>query len=247
MKKELILLSKAVVVCSGGLDSTVAAYLAEYTFGDVALISFDYGQRHKKELEYAKRIATHLGASHEVVDLAAISRLIDNSALTNKDIAVPHGHYEDSNMKTTVVPNRNMIMISIAAAYAVNIGAEHVVVGVHGGDHFIYPDCRPEFIKSVNETVYLANKGYSQFALDGNRTVFAPFINMSKAGIVEVGARHNVPFQDTWSCYEGGEHHCGRCATCIERKEAFEVAGVKDPTIYADSRSWKVIVDEVLP
>jgi len=219
-------MGKSVVILSGGLDSTVALAKAvqESSYADVHALSFDYGQRHKKELEHAKAITDHYTVEHHIVDLTSITPLISNSSQTSEDIAVPHGHYAEENMKATVVPNRNMIMLSIAIGWAVNIDAAQVVFGVHAGDHDIYPDCRPEFVDKMDEIAAIANWHPVE--------VYAPFRNMTKADIVAEGDELVVPWALTWSCYEGGEIHCGKCATCIERREAFYHALVDDPTIY---------------
>jgi 7-cyano-7-deazaguanine synthase len=146
---------------------------------------------------------------------------------------VPHGHYAAPNMAITVVPNRNAILLSISYGVAVAEGAEVVATGVHAGDHFVYPDCRPEFIKAFDEMQKTAVEGFG----DGLLRLYAPFVEWSKADIVATGARLDVPYADTWSCYEGGEVHCGECGTCVERREAFQLAGVQDPTIYRSVRA----------
>ncbi len=218
---------KAVVVLSGGMDSTTALYQAKADGYECYAISFNYGQRHKKELNFAQEVCSNLGISHEIVDLSNISSLISNSALTG-DIAVPEGHYAADNMKLTVVPNRNMIMYAIAVGYAVNIKAKAMYVGVHAGDHFIYPDCRPQFIEALDVASIIGNEG---FAEKGFR-IIAPFLHVPKDEIVRIGTKLQVPYNLTWSCYKGGDKHCGKCGTCVERKEAFELAKVKDPTEY---------------
>lgn len=218
---------KAVVVLSGGLDSTTALYKAMFLGYECYTISFNYGQKHKKELEAAKKIADLMKITHKEVDITSITDLISNSALTS-NIKVPEGHYASENMKITVVPNRNMIMYSIAIGYAVNIKANVVVIGVHAGDHFIYPDCRPEFIKTLSSLAYLGNEG---FCLPDFK-IYAPFLNIKKQDIVSLGNQLKVPFQLTWSCYKGGNKHCGVCGTDNERKEAFRLAKVPDPTEY---------------
>jgi 7-cyano-7-deazaguanine synthase len=218
---------KAVIVLSGGMDSATAMYVAHVTGYKVYAISFYYGQKHNKELEYSKQLCKKLRVNHKIIDLQSITELINNSALTG-NIEVPEGHYAEENMKVTVVPNRNMVMYSIAISYAVNIGAEAVYVGVHSGDHFIYPDCRPEFIEKLQTLAIIANEGF----IHKNFRIVAPFIKVEKHNIVSIGEKVRVPYELTWSCYKGGEKHCGRCGTCIERKEAFEYAGVPDPTIY---------------
>ncbi len=151
------------------------------------------------------------------------------SALTD-NIPVPHGHYAALNMATTVVPNRNAILLSIAYGVAVAEGDRIVATGVHAGDHFVYPDCRPRFIEAFDEMQREAVEGFG----DESLRLYAPFVEKTKAEIVEVGARLGVPYADTWSCYEGGETHCGLCGTCVERREAFEISGVPDPTRYKE-------------
>lgn len=215
-------------MCSGGLDSSVLAYHVREQGFALHLLGFDYGQRHVKELEYAARLAQGLGAKFTRVDLAGLRLLLRGSALTD-DIAVPHGHYAAPTMAATVVPNRNAVMLSIAYAAAVSDEAQMVACGVHAGDHFIYPDCRPEFIQSFDAMQKKATEGFAEPGL----YLYAPFVTLSKADIVREGERLGVPFEATWSCYEGGAQHCGRCGTCVERREAFALAGVPDPTVYA--------------
>ncbi len=205
------------------------AHLLKEEGCDPHLISVDYGQRHKKELDYAKRCAERLGASFDVVDISGVGRLLSGSALTD-DIEVPHGHYAEETMAVTVVPNRNAIMLSIAYGVAVARDAQVVATAVHAGDHYVYPDCRPEFIEAFDAMQKKAVEGFG----DPSLHLYTPFIRKTKAQIAEVGASLGVPYEDTWSCYEGGEVHCGLCGTCTERKEAFELAGVPDPTVYRD-------------
>jgi 7-cyano-7-deazaguanine synthase len=214
-----------VVIVSGGLDSVTLAHQLHAHGHALHLLSFDYGQRHRKELGFAARCASRLGAPHDIVDLSAVGRLLGGSALTDA-IAVPDGHYAEESMRVTVVPNRNAIMLSIAVGVAVAEGASRVGFAAHGGDHFIYPDCRPAFVEAFEEMTRLANEGF------GDVTIEAPFLHMSKADIVRLGSELGVDFADTWSCYKGGEVHCRTCGTCVERREAFELAGVADPTTY---------------
>lgn len=225
------------VLCSGGLDSVCLAHkvAAERTLA--GLVSFDYGQRHKKELRFAAACAKRLGVSHDLVDISALGRLLAGSALTD-DVEVPDGHYAQTNMQITIVPNRNAIMLSIAFAIGAARNLDAVGAAMHGGDHFIYPDCRPEFL-----TAFERMQGH---ALDGAnpRELYAPFSAMSKADIVAEGARAGVPFAETWSCYKGGDIHCGRCGTCVERREAFHLAGISDPTSYEDPDYWMQAVAE---
>jgi 7-cyano-7-deazaguanine synthase len=218
-----------VLILSGGLDSTVLAYKLHTAGSRLTMLSFDYGQRHGRELDYARRTATRLGL-HRVVDLSAVSGLLSGSSLTDDAVAVPDGHYTDASMRATVVPNRNATMLDVAVAHAVAVMADAVAFGAHAGDHPIYPDCRPAFLDAYRRMVLLANEGF----LVDRFTVLAPFLGLSKADIVTVGAELNVPFEDTWSCYKGGPTHCGACGTCVERREAFALAGVADPTEYAE-------------
>ena len=222
---------ETIVICSGGLDSVSLAHkvAAEHTLH--SLVSFDYGQRHKKELDYAAACAVRLNVPHKIIDIRAIGDSLTGSALTD-DIDVPDGHYEEESMKVTVVPNRNAIMLAIAFGVAAAQKADAVAAAVHGGDHFIYPDCRPDFIDAFQTMQKHALDGYADVKL------YTPYVNGSKADIVTDGAAHNTPFADTWSCYKGGENHCGRCGTCVERREAFHLAGVCDPTVYDDPDFW---------
>ena len=218
---------KAIAIVSGGMDSVTLAYLLAGQGHTLHLLSFDYGQRHVKELEFAAKCAADLGAKHDVIDLSVLTPFLSGSALTD-DIDVPEGHYAAPNMRLTVVPNRNAIMLAIAYAVAVAEGAGMVATGVHAGDHPIYPDCRPEFIEAFNQMERHATDGH---AADGLH-LYAPFVHMTKAEIVALGAALFVPYADTWSCYKGGSAHCGVCGTCVERREAFQLSGVTDPTIY---------------
>jgi 7-cyano-7-deazaguanine synthase len=217
----------AVAVVSGGLDSVTLAYLLRSQGYRLRMLAFDYGQRHKKELEYARGCAGRLDAAFEVVDIRDVGRLLSGSALTD-DIEVPHGHYAAENMGVTVVPNRNAIMLSIAYGAAVSEGSVIVAAAMHTGDHYVYPDCRPEFTGAFADMQAKAVEGFGHESL----SLYTPFIDGGKEDIVRAGDRLGVPFEETWSCYEGGELHCGLCGTCNERKEAFAVAGVADPTSY---------------
>lgn len=220
-------MKKAIAIVSGGLDSVTLAYWLKNKGYDLHILSFNYGQRHKKELEFAIKTAKTLNAKFDVIDLANLGNLLKGSSLTD-DIEVPDGHYAAENMKSTVVPNRNAIMLAIAYGIAVSENSDVVATGVHSGDHFIYPDCRPEFIKSFDVMSKLANEGFG----NGNLQVIAPFMNMGKHDIVRIGSELGVSYEDTWSCYKGLEKHCGTCGTCIERQEAFKLTGIKDPTDY---------------
>jgi 7-cyano-7-deazaguanine synthase len=223
---------KTIVVCSGGLDSVSLAHRIADLEELVGLISFDYGQRHRKELDYAALCAKRLGVFHQIIDMTAVGAQLTGSALTD-DIAVPDGHYAEETMRVTVVPNRNAIMLAIAFGVAAARKADAVAIAVHGGDHFIYPDCRPGFIDAFQLMQNHALDGYASVKL------LAPYVNGSKADIVTDGAQHGTPFSATWSCYKGGAKHCGRCGTCVERREAFHHAGIQDPTEYEDAEFWK--------
>lgn len=216
---------KTVAVFSGGLDSTVLLSSLLDAGDEVVALSVDYGQRHRRELVHAQRIAGQLGIQWRLADLSGIAPLIAGSSQTSPEISVPHGHYAEESMKQTVVPNRNMIMLAVAAGWAISLRFDRVAYAAHTGDHTIYPDCRPEFVDSMRASFSLA---------DWHKVdLHTPFVSMSKAAIVSLGAELGVDFSATWSCYEGGDVHCGRCGTCFERREAFALAGVVDPTEYA--------------
>ncbi len=223
---------KVIVICSGGMDSVSLAHRIAATQDLHALLSFDYGQRHLKELEYAAACARRLGAPHHVIDIASVGAALTGSALTD-DIDVPDGHYAEETMKLTVVPNRNAIMLAISFGMAAAQKVDAVATAVHGGDHFIYPDCRPDFIAAFQAMQDRALDGYAQVEL------LTPYLHGSKADIAIDGAKYGTPFGETWSCYKGGDLHCGRCGTCVERREAFHLAGVNDPTVYADPDFWR--------
>jgi 7-cyano-7-deazaguanine synthase len=226
-------MSSVVVTVSGGLDSVTLAHELDSDGAELTLLSFDYGQRHRREIGFAARCAERLGARHVVADLTSVGQLLSGSALTDRTVDVPDGHYTDESMKATVVPNRNAILLSIATGLAVATGADTVATAVHAGDHPIYPDCRPAFVDAFDHMARVANSGFA----DQNFRVVAPYIALSKAEIVGRGAALGVPFEETWSCYRGGDAHCGRCGTCVERREAFELAGVPDPTAYETVRT----------
>jgi 7-cyano-7-deazaguanine synthase len=216
---------RTVLIYSGGVDSTVLLAHLRAEGREVHALSVDYGQRHRRELDAARAVCAHFGVPHRVADLRALAPLFGANALTDGGVAVPEGHYEEESMKATVVPNRNMLLISVAAAWAISLRAASVAYGAHGGDHAIYPDCRPEFAEALDRAVRLAD--WHELRLE------RPFVKMDKAAIVRRGAELGAPFALTWSCYVGGGRHCGKCGTCVERKEAFRLAGVPDPTDYA--------------
>lgn len=233
---------KAIAIVSGGMDSVTLAYLLASKGFSLHLLSVNYGQRHLKELEYARLCAERLDAEFDVADISGVGRLLKGSALTD-DVPVPHGHYAAPNMAITVVPNRNAIMLSIAYGVAVAEGAEVVATGVHAGDHFVYPDCRPEFIEAFDGMQKKAVEGFG----DESLRLYAPFVKWTKADIVVVGTRLGLPYADTWSCYEGGEIHCRLCATCGERRASFVEAGLDVPTVYRvePEETWRVMGEEL--
>ncbi len=216
---------KTVAIFSGGLDSTVLLAELLHQGDSVLALAVNYGQRHRKELDHAKRIAAQLGIEIQVADLSALAPLLAGSSQTSDDVPVPHGHYAEESMKQTVVPNRNMIMLAVAAGWALSRKCDRIAYGAHAGDHTIYPDCRPEFVEAMRASLALADWHTLE--------LYAPFLKLSKGEIVRLGAERGVDFAATWSCYEGGAEHCGKCGTCVERKEAFVLAEVEDPTHYA--------------
>ena len=214
---------KAVVIFSGGMDSfTILNKVIQQ--GDIPYaLSFNYGQRHKKELDYAARACEILGIKHKIIDISAINELIGGSSLTD-DIDVPEGNYEEESMKQTVVPNRNMILLSMAVGYAVSIEASDVYYGAHSGDHAIYPDCRPAFVDAMNDVCAIAN-----YQAVNIRT---PYIHQSKIEILTDGLKMGLDYGLTWTCYNGQEKACGKCGACQERLEAFEKNNATDPLDY---------------
>ncbi|HKB90268.1 MAG TPA: 7-cyano-7-deazaguanine synthase QueC [Opitutaceae bacterium] len=216
---------KVVVLCSGGMDSVTALYWAHREHEVMAALSFDYGAKHNhREIPLAAENARALDLPHRTISLDFIGQLFASDLLKSGG-DIPEGHYEDTNMKRTVVPFRNGIMLASAAGYAESAGADGLVIAAHGGDHAIYPDCREDFMQAMGTAMERGT--YAQVKL------LRPFIAMDKGQIAAAGAKWGVDFAKTWSCYVGGEVHCGKCGTCVERREAFLAAGVPDPTIYA--------------
>lgn len=216
---------KVVVLCSGGMDSVAALYWAQREHAVTATVSFDYGAKHNhREIPFAAEHAAKIGARHEIVRLDFVNRLF-NSSLLQSGGDIPEGHYEAENMKQTVVPFRNAIMLSVACGLAESIEAEGLVIAAHGGDHAIYPDCREDFMRAMGDAMRLGTYAGVQ--------LLRPFIALTKSAIAVEGTRLGVDFARTWSCYKGGTVHCGKCGTCVERREAFALAGLADPTVYA--------------
>ncbi len=218
-------MGKKVLILSGGMDSVTLLYKLVKDAGKVNVyaLTLNYGQRHAKEIECAKWNCNYLGINHLIVDITSIAPLLKGSALTD-NLEVPDGNYADENMKVTVVPNRNMIFLSLAIAYAVSLGAEEVYYGAHTGDHAIYPDCRPIFIEKMNAAAAVSN--YEAVK------IVTPFSTMDKGDIVKMGTKLGVPYEHTWTCYKGLEKACGTCGSCTERLEAFKKAGKQDPLPY---------------
>ena len=214
----------SIIILSGGMDSVTLLHDCK---DRIALaVTFDYGSNHnKREAECAKHHCQQLGIEHIVIDLAFIGRYFKSSLLEGAD-AVPEGHYADENMKSTVVPFRNGIMLSIACGLAESRGLRFVMIANHAGDHAIYPDCRATFIASMSEAM-----AYGTYE---NIKIHAPYTGMTKTDIAKRGEMLGVDYSKTYSCYKGGERHCGRCGTCVERKEAFRDAGIADPTDYEE-------------
>ena len=214
---------KGVVILSGGMDSTTLLYDVVKQGYETYAVSFDYNQKHKRELESAKATCKKLGLEHKVLDLGVLNQVAP-SALTRDDWDIPEGHYADENMKQTVVPNRNMVMLSLATAYAIGKGAKHLFYGAHAGDHDIYPDCRKEYVEALKETIKLAD--WKEVELK------APYLDIDKGDIAIKGKELGVDYSLTWTCYKGKDDACGKCGSCVERLEAFDKAKVEDPLKY---------------
>jgi len=217
---------KVIVLISGGMDSVCALYDASKKYEVILGVSFNYGSKHNsKEIPFAEYHCKKLGVPHITIDLDFMNKYFD-SALLQTGGDIPDGHYQDSNMKQTVVPFRNGIMLSITAGLAESKSASGIVIAAHSGDHAIYPDCREDFLASIANTIRLGS--YL------NIEVIRPFVSMSKDEIAKKGHMLGIDFSKTWSCYKGKNIHCGKCGTCVERKEAFQLAGLEDPTVYEE-------------
>ncbi|KAA0017856.1 7-cyano-7-deazaguanine synthase QueC [Salinicola corii] len=215
----------AVVIYSGGMDSYTVLHRAIREGYEVHALSFHYGQRHARELDVARRVCEDLRVSHRIVDIRAIHQLIGNSALTDSDRSMPKADYAEDNLADTVVPNRNMILLSLAIGYAVNIEASVCFYGAHGGDHVLYPDCRPAFVDRMNDVAAIAN--FEAVSIE------APYLYSDKAKILSDGIEMGLDYALTWTCYLGGETACGECGSCRERLDAFARVGMEDPIPYA--------------
>ena len=208
--------NEGIVLFSGGLDSTTLLYKT-YLMHDrkILAISFDYGQRHKKELSFAQYHIKHLNISQIIIPLKFHYK---NNTLLSKNALIPHEHYTHKNQKLTVVPCRNMIMLSLAIGIAEDKNIPFVYYAAHRNDSTTYPDCRPDFVKAINKTAMAGTYNHIE--------VRAPFVHIYKSDIVKIGIEIGVDYYKTWSCYEGGKHHCGKCGTCQERIEAFAKNGL---------------------
>ena len=219
---------KAIAVVSGGIDSSTLLYdLVNQKF-ETHAVTFLYGQKHSREIEASKAITSNLGVEHRIIDISAVETILDSSSLINIRVSIPEvpetaEHYDT--LKSTIVTNRNSIFLSLATAYAINIGANHVFYGAHFSDRGVYPDCRREFVDAFSHAERLATDNFEL-------RVEAPFVNSKKSDIVRLGSKLVVPFEITWSCYQGGKVHCGTCSSCRERKHAFVEAKIEDPTEY---------------
>ena len=217
-----------VVIASGGIDSTTLIYKLRNEGFDIVILTFLYGQKHSKETVYAINIFEKLSLQYRLVDISGIRDIISGSALTDASVDVPDvpetaDHYDT--LKTTIVPNRNSIFLSLAVAFARQLKYTNIFYGAHHSDRGVYPDCRKEFIESFEQSQKLAND-------NTEIRIIAPFVELDKAEIVKLGHSLGVPYGDTWSCYKGQELHCGICSSCNERKRAFRESGIEDPTIY---------------
>ncbi len=216
---------KVVVLCSGGMDSVTALHWARAHHAVVAAVSFDYGAKHNhREIPLAAEHAAGAGVPHRIIPLDFIGKYFASDLLQSGG-AIPEGHYAAENMRRTVVPFRNGIMLAAAGGLAESVGAAGLVIAAHQGDHTIYPDCREDFMRAMGDALRLGT--YAGIEL------LRPFIAMNKGQIVAEGTRLGVDYARTWSCYKGGTVHCGKCGTCVERHEAFQQAGLADPTVYA--------------
>jgi 7-cyano-7-deazaguanine synthase len=212
---------KMLLIYSGGMDSSTLLYDLVSQGHEVSTMSFNYKQRHSKELRSAKTVADLAGVPWELIDLSPVAPLLSGSSQSDLSVPVPVGRYDEPSMKQTVVPNRNMIMLSIASAAAIARKLEAVVYGAHAGDHAIYPDCREPFIEAMSSALRLCDWHPV--------TLLAPYVTLTKGDICKRGLQLNVPFADTWTCYVGDEHPCGQCGACTERAEAFAFAKANDP------------------
>jgi len=218
--------NRVVIIISGGIDSTTLFYRLIHEKKEIFALSYNYGQKHKKELECAKYNCQQFKIPHKIIDLTPLqnAQIFGESSLTSEKLAVPEGNYTDVSMQSTVVPNRNMILLSMAIAYAISLNASTVYYGAHAGDHAIYPDCRPEFVQKMQEVA--ATCHYYPIHIE------APYLFITKTDILKEGITLNVDYSHTWTCYKGKEVACGKCGSCVERLEAFANNNIRDPLKY---------------
>ena len=215
----------SVIIVSGGMDSITLLY--DMSERIALAVTFDYGSKHNaREIPFARLHCERLGIEHLVIPLSFMQQYFQSSLLKGVE-EIPEGHYAADNMKSTVVPFRNGIMLSIAAGLAESRGLQFVMMANHSGDHSIYPDCTPQFVEAMSQ----ATKAGTYPGIE----LLVPYTNITKADIARRGKALGLDYAETWSCYKGGEHHCGRCGTCVERREALAEAGISDPTEYEES------------
>ena len=218
-------MKKITLIYSGGSDSYTLLHHALSQGMSVDCITFSYGQKHIKEINFAKDNCRELGLEHTLIDIGDPLSIFGSSSLVDKDNKIPHGSYKEESMKSTIVPNRNMIFMSYAIAYSIAHNIDEVWYGAHAGDHFIYPDCRPEFLQSMDLAAGLCDPA--------KVSVKAPFINLNKGEIFQIGMDLKVDYAKTWTCYEGQDEACGKCGSCVERLEAFAQNKTPDPLTYS--------------
>ena len=218
---------KTIIVFSGGLDSTTLLYHIRSMGADVKALTVNYNQRHSKEIEYAEKLCNSLHVEHRVIDIPGLQGVLGGNALTSSQAEVPEGEYQDQTIKITTVPNRNMILLSVAIAWASAVEFDSVAFGAHAGEHTNYPDCKQPFAQAMDAAARVCDWAPIE--------VLSPFVHWNKGDIVKRGIELNVPFEQTWSCYNGRELHCGKCSTCMDRLQAFRQAGITDPAKYESS------------
>lgn len=216
--------TRTVVIFSGGLDSTTLLYHLKDAGHELAALAVNYGQRHSRELNCARDICQTIGVELTTLELSGLAQVFGRNSLSDSSVEIPKGNYQQDSMQQTTVPNRNMILLSIATGWAISNDYQTVAFGAHSGEYTPYPDCRPEFAEAMNIAAQLCDWKPLH--------IVAPFVDWTKSDIVRRGADLGVPFESTWSCYVGGQKHCGRCGTCLDRKLAFKGSGSDDPTIY---------------
>ena len=224
--------NSCIVLLSGGMDSSTLLAEAVQRFDKVRTLTFDYNQRHRREIDSAKAVAEYYNVSNFVVDVTHINNLLQGSALTSSAVSVPKGHYEETSMKATVVPGRNTILLSIAAGHAASLGFSHISFAAHAGDHAIYPDCRADYVDAMQRVL--------SFFHYAPVSIWAPFLYSTKIDLIREGTKLGVPYQLTWTCYDpqGKDRACGKCGSCTERIEAFFMNNLVDPIPYEEG--WEV-------